>query len=92
MAIGKRPSARLVYEALGRRGSPNHIIASLERFWRDQAARSEGNPVALSRLPPELADAVIALSYTRGMRGLPTSNLSSKAVGSNSRPSFPVPH
>jgi Plasmid replication region DNA-binding N-term len=60
MASGKRPSARLVYEALGRRGSPNHINASLERFWRDQAAMSEGNPVALSRLPPELADAAVA--------------------------------
>lgn len=60
MASGKRPSARLVYEALGRRGSPNHINASLDRFWRDQAALSEGNPVALSRLPPELADAAVA--------------------------------
>jgi hypothetical protein len=60
MASGKRPSARLVYEALGRRGSPNHINASLERFWRDQAAMSEGNPIALSRLPPELADAAVA--------------------------------
>ena len=60
MASGKRPSTRSIYEALGKRGSPNHINASLERFWRDQAARSEGNPVALSRLPPELADAAVA--------------------------------
>jgi hypothetical protein len=60
MASGKRPSTRSIYVALGKRGSPNHINASLERFWRDQAAMSEGNPVALSRLPPELADAAVA--------------------------------
>jgi hypothetical protein len=32
----------------------------MQRFWRDQAALNAGDPLALSRLPPELADAAVA--------------------------------
>jgi hypothetical protein len=32
----------------------------MQRFWKDQAALNAGDPVALSRLPPELADAAVA--------------------------------
>jgi hypothetical protein len=59
MAQGLRPTGKAVLEYLGR-GSPNHITEALQRFWRDQAALNAGDPLALSRLPPELADAAIA--------------------------------
>jgi hypothetical protein len=32
----------------------------MQRFWKDQAALNAGDPLALSRLPPELADAAVA--------------------------------
>ena len=59
MAQGSRPTGRAVLEHLGR-GSPNHIAEAMRRFWRDQAALNAGDPLALSRLPPELADAAVA--------------------------------
>lgn len=60
MAQGERPSVDGVRKLLGR-GSPNHIAASMHRFWKDQAALNAGDPVALSRLPPELAESAQAL-------------------------------
>ena len=59
MAKGERPTVDGVREALGR-GSPNHIATCMQRFWKNQAAISTGNPVALTHLPPELADAAVA--------------------------------
>jgi hypothetical protein len=59
MAAGHRPTSKAVLEHLGR-GSPNHIAESMQRFWKDQAALNAGDPLALSRLPPELADAAVA--------------------------------
>jgi hypothetical protein len=59
MANGERPTVDGVREALGR-GSPNHIATCMQRFWKNQAAMTTGNPVALTHLPPELADAAVA--------------------------------
>ena len=59
MAQGSRPTGNAVLAHLGR-GSPNHIADSMKRFWKDQAALNAGDPLALSRLPPELADAAVA--------------------------------
>jgi hypothetical protein len=59
MAGGDRPTVEAVRKALGR-GSPNHIAPSLQRFWKNQAALNAGDPLALTRLPPELADAAVA--------------------------------
>lgn len=59
MAAGHRPTSKAVLEHLGR-GSPNHIAECMQRFWKDQAALNAGDPLALSRLPPELADAAVA--------------------------------
>src|SRR5271156_783121 len=59
MAQGLRPTGKAVLEHLGR-GSPNHITEAMQRFWKDQAALNAGDPLALSRLPPELADAAVA--------------------------------
>jgi len=58
MAQGLRPTGKAVLECLGR-GSPNHITEAMQRFWKDQAALNAGDPLALSRLPPELADAAV---------------------------------
>jgi hypothetical protein len=59
MAKGERPTVDGVRAALGR-GSPNHIATCMQRFWKNQAALTTGNPVALTHLPPELADAAVA--------------------------------
>jgi Plasmid replication region DNA-binding N-term len=59
MAKGERPTVDGVRAALGR-GSPNHIAASMRKFWKNQAAVTTGNPLALTHLPPELADAAVA--------------------------------
>jgi phosphoenolpyruvate synthase/pyruvate phosphate dikinase len=40
--------------------TPNHIATCMQRFWKNQAALNAGDPVALTRLPPELADAAVA--------------------------------
>jgi hypothetical protein len=59
MAKGERPTVDGVRAALGR-GSPNHIADCMRKFWKNQAAVSTGNPLALTHLPPELADAAVA--------------------------------
>jgi hypothetical protein len=59
MADGDRPTVQAVLKHLGR-GSPNHIGASMQKFWKNQAALNAGDPIALTRLPPELADAAVA--------------------------------
>jgi hypothetical protein len=58
MAKGERPTVDGVRESLGR-GSPNHIATCMRQFWKNQAAVTTGNPVALTHLPPELADAAV---------------------------------
>jgi hypothetical protein len=59
MASGGRPTVEGVYKALGR-GSPNHISSAMQTFWKNQSALNGGDPLALTRLPPELADAAVA--------------------------------
>jgi hypothetical protein len=59
LAKGERPTVDGVRAALGR-GSPNHIATCMQQFWKNQAAMTTGNPVALTHLPPELADAAVA--------------------------------
>jgi hypothetical protein len=59
MAGGERPTVESVRKMLGR-GSPNHIATCMQKFWKNQAALNSGDPIALTRLPPELADAAIA--------------------------------
>jgi hypothetical protein len=59
MADGERPTVEAVRKTLGR-GSPNHIATCMQTFWKNQAALNAGDPIALTRLPPELADAAIA--------------------------------
>jgi hypothetical protein len=51
----RRPTVQTVRDALGR-GSPDTIGSALRRFWRDLGVRMEGDPVALTRLPAEIAD------------------------------------
>jgi hypothetical protein len=60
MAVGERPTVNAVLKTLGR-GSPNHLTECMQRFWKDQAALNTGDPIALSRVPPELAEAAQAL-------------------------------
>jgi hypothetical protein len=60
MAAGEYPSVRAVRVAL-KRGSTTTIADAMRRFWKDQAALNAGNPVALTRLPPEFADAAVEL-------------------------------
>jgi hypothetical protein len=60
MAAGDYPSVAAVRQELTR-GSTTTIADAMRRFWKDQAALNAGNPVALSRLPPEFADAAVAL-------------------------------
>lgn len=55
LAAGTRPSVHMLRKALGR-GSPATIADSLKRFWRDMGARLQGSPVALTRLPSEVAE------------------------------------
>jgi hypothetical protein len=59
MARGERPTVEAVRKTLGR-GSPNHLSVALQTFWKNQSALNGGDPLALTRLPPELADAAVA--------------------------------
>src|ERR1700682_5572751 len=59
MADGERPTVEAVRKTLGR-GSPNHIATCMQKFWKNQAALNAGDPIALTRLPRELADAAVA--------------------------------
>jgi hypothetical protein len=60
MATGGYPSVAAVRKELNR-GSTTTIAEAMRRFWTDQAALNAGNPVALTRLPPEFADAAVDL-------------------------------
>jgi Plasmid replication region DNA-binding N-term len=60
MALGDYPSVHAVRLEL-KRGSTTTISDAMRRFWKDQAALNAGNPVALTRLPPEFADAAADL-------------------------------
>jgi hypothetical protein len=60
MASGDYPSVHAVRTELGR-GSTTTVSEAMRRFWKDQAALNAGNPVALTRLPPEFADAAVQL-------------------------------
>jgi hypothetical protein len=60
MAAGDYPSVHAVRVELGR-GSTTTISDAMRRFWKDQSALNAGNPVALTRLPPEFADAAVDL-------------------------------
>jgi hypothetical protein len=60
MVAGGYPSVGAVRKEL-KRGSTTTIAEAMRRFWKDQAALNAGNPVALTRLPPEFADAALAL-------------------------------
>jgi hypothetical protein len=60
MAAGDYPSVAAVRQEL-KRGSTTTIADSMRRFWKDQAALNIGNPIALTRLPPEFADAAVEL-------------------------------
>jgi Plasmid replication region DNA-binding N-term len=66
MAVGDYPSVHAVRVELGR-GSTTTISDAMRRFWKDQAALNAGNPVALTRLPPEFADASVEL-WERALR------------------------
>jgi hypothetical protein len=50
----RRPTVETIRDALGG-GSPDTIGDALRRFWRDLGARIEGDPVALTRMPAEIA-------------------------------------
>jgi hypothetical protein len=60
MIAGGYPSVGAVRKEL-KRGSTTTIAEAMRRFWKDQAALNAGNPVALTRLPPEFADAAVSL-------------------------------
>jgi hypothetical protein len=51
----RRPTVESIRETLGH-GSPDTIGNALKRFWRDLGIRIEGDPAALSRMPPDIAD------------------------------------
>jgi hypothetical protein len=51
----RRPTVESIREALGH-GSPDTIGNGLKRFWRDLGMRIEGDPAALTRMPPDIAD------------------------------------
>ena len=60
MAAGEYPSVQAVRVQLDR-GSTTTIHEAMGQFWKDQAASNVANPVALTRLPPEFADAAVTL-------------------------------
>src|ERR1700761_9190279 len=60
MAAGEYASVAAVRGIL-KKGSRTTIAEAMRRFWKSQAALDAGNPVALTRLPPEFADAAVAL-------------------------------
>jgi hypothetical protein len=51
----RRPTVENIREAIGH-GSPDTIGNALKRFWRDLGIRIEGDPAALTRMPPDIAD------------------------------------
>ena len=59
MAEGTHPTVAGVLKAL-KRGSTSTIAEAMRRFWKNQAALNRGDPVALTNLPSELAEAARA--------------------------------
>jgi hypothetical protein len=59
MASGRYPSVAGIRKEL-KRGSTTTIAEAMQRFWQNQAALNRGDPVALTDLPPELAEAARA--------------------------------
>ncbi|MDP8989945.1 MAG: DNA-binding protein [Acidobacteriota bacterium] len=55
LKTGRRPTVETIREALGG-GSPDTIADALKRFWQNLGARIDGDPAALSRMPPDIAD------------------------------------
>lgn len=55
LKTGRRPTVETIREALGG-GSPDTIADALKRFWQNLGARVDGDPAALSRMPPDIAD------------------------------------
>jgi hypothetical protein len=55
LKTGRRPTVATLRAALGG-GSPDTIADALNRFWGTLGARIEGDPAALSRMPPDIAD------------------------------------
>ena len=60
MAQGQVPTAAAVRGVL-KRGSNTTLTDAMQRFWKNQAALNAGEPLALTRLPPEVAEAAVAL-------------------------------
>jgi hypothetical protein len=52
---GRRPTVATIRDAL-QGGSPDTIADALNRFWGTLGARIEGDPAALSRMPPDIAN------------------------------------
>jgi hypothetical protein len=55
LKTGRRPTVETIREALAG-GSPDTIADALKRFWQNLGARVDGDPAALSRMPPDIAD------------------------------------
>lgn len=60
MTTGGYPSVAAVRKEL-KRGSTTTISDAMQRFWKDQAALNGGNLNALTRLPPDFANAAADL-------------------------------
>jgi hypothetical protein len=82
MAAGEYPSVHAVRVELGR-GSTTTISDAMRRFWKNQAALNAGNPVALTRLPPEFADAAVELWEQALRLSLQTAKTDDNAARSN---------
>jgi hypothetical protein len=55
LKTGRRPTVETIREAL-QGGSPDTIADALKRFWQNLGARVDGDPAALSRMPPDIAN------------------------------------
>jgi len=55
LSQGRRPAVETIRQQLGR-GSPATIASCLKRFWQTFAARAQGDPAALTRMPSEIAE------------------------------------
>lgn len=79
MAVGQVPTAAAVRGVL-KRGSNTTLTEAMRRFWQNQAALNAGEPLALTRLPPEVAEAAVAL-WEKALRlSLQTATHQLKAV------------
>jgi Plasmid replication region DNA-binding N-term len=66
MLTGEYPSVAAVRTKL-QRGSVTTISEAMRRFWKNQAALNAGDPIALTHLPPEVAEAARDL-WERALR------------------------